>query len=355
MNHFAAVQAKLDAYGLDAMLVTSMSNRKYVTDFPSSAGMALVTRQGAYFYIDSRYIEAAKNRIRGAEVQMVGMERAYNVLLNEIIDSQELKQIGIEEAAMSYAEYLSLSKQLHAELQPAQELITELRMVKDADEVEQLIRAQRIAEAALEKVLPLIKPGITEREIASELINQMRMGGADGVSFDPIVVTGVKSSMPHGVPGDVAVQNGDFVTMDFGCRLNGYCSDMTRTVAVGSVTEEMRNVYETVLKAQLAAIEKAQAGMTGAEVDKVARDVITAAGYGDCFGHGFGHGLGLDVHEAPTAGPSGKTPMPAGSVISAEPGIYLEGRFGVRIEDVIILREGGCENIMRAPKELMIL
>ena len=355
MNHFAAIQNKLEEYGLDAMLVTSPSNRKYATDFPSSAGMALVTRQEAFFYIDSRYIEAAKKTIKNATVDMVDIQRAYDVKLNAEIDRLGLKTIGIEEGAMSLGEYQSWEKKLHGELKPAQKLFTELRTVKDPEEVDYLIRAQRIAERALEQVLGIIKPGMTERQVAAELIYRMLREGADGVSFEPIVVTGVKSSMPHGVPGDVVIRSGDFLTMDFGCRLGGYCSDMTRTVAVGSVTEEMKKVYETVLLAQTTAIKGAKAGMTGVEVDGIARKVIHDAGYGDCFGHGFGHGVGLDVHEAPTAGPSGKEVMPAGSVISAEPGIYLEGRFGVRIEDVIILREGGCEDITLAPKDLLIL
>ena len=355
MNHFAAIQGKLEEYGLDAMLVTSPSNRKYATDFPSSAGMALVTRKETFFFIDSRYIEAAKKSIQGAKVDMVDMQRAYDAKLNAEIDRLGIRTLGIEEGAMSLGEYRSWEEKLHGELKPAQKLFTDLRTVKDQEELDYLIRAQRIAEKALVQVLDLIRPGMTERQVAAELIYRMLREGADGVSFEPIVVTGVKSSMPHGVPGDVEIRNGDFLTMDFGCRLGGYCSDMTRTVAVGSATEEMRKVYETVLLAQKTAISGAKAGMTGVEVDGIARKVIQDAGYGECFGHGFGHGVGLDVHEAPTAGPSGKDPMPVNAVISAEPGIYLEGRFGVRIEDVIILKENGCEDITLAPKELLIL
>ena len=179
--------------------------------------------------------------------------------------------------------------------------------------------------------------------------------GGEGNSFDPIAVTGKNSSMPHGVPGDTLVQNGDFVTMDFGCLKYGYCSDMTRTVAVGYATDEMKNVYDTVLRAQLAGIKAAEAGVTGRSIDKAARDVIADAGYGEYFGHSFGHSLGLDIHEAPPAAPSVETIMPVGAVISAEPGIYLPGKFGVRIEDVLILREGGCENITHADKNLIIL
>ena len=179
--------------------------------------------------------------------------------------------------------------------------------------------------------------------------------GAENMSFDPIVVSGPNGSLPHGVPSEKAIQAGEFVTMDFGCIKNGYCSDMTRTVAVGSVTEEMKTVYETVLKAQLAGIAKARAGVTGRDIDAAARKVIEDAGYGKYFGHSFGHSLGVEIHEAPNAAPMNDQPMPRGAVISAEPGIYLPGRLGVRIEDVIILGENGCEDITLAPKELIIL
>ena len=215
--------------------------------------------------------------------------------------------------------------------------------------------AQRISERALEEVLHIIRPGMTEREVAAMLVYEMLRHGSEGNSFAPIVVTGTKTSMPHGVPGDRVICEGDFVTMDFGSTKNGYCSDMTRTVAVGYATDEMKNVYDTVLRAQLAGISAARAGVLGRDIDAAARKVIADAGYGEYFGHGFGHSLGLDIHEWPSANPSGDTPMPAGAVCSAEPGIYLPGRFGVRIEDVVIIREGGCENITKAPKELLIL
>ena len=218
-----------------------------------------------------------------------------------------------------------------------------------------MIAAQRIAERAFDEVLGEIKPGMTEREIAAELVYRMLRNGAENISFDPIVVTGAKTSMPHGVPGDRKVQRGDFLTMDFGCIYKGYCSDMTRTVAIGGVSDEMKAVYNIVLKAQLAGIAAAKAGLKGREIDAAARKVIDEAGYGEYFGHGFGHGIGLEVHEEPNAGPVSEALMEPGVVISAEPGIYLPGRFGVRIEDVIIITENGCENITTAKKELIIL
>lgn len=216
-------------------------------------------------------------------------------------------------------------------------------------------QAQRIAEKALEEILNEIRPGVTEKEIAARLQYLMLHFGAEDMSFDPIVVSGPNGSLPHGVPSDKTIQRGEFVTMDFGCVYHGYCSDMTRTVAVGSADEEMRRVYETVLSAQKAGIAAARAGVTGKAVDGAARSVIAAAGYGDYFGHSFGHGVGVEIHEAPNATPGNEKPLPAGAVISAEPGIYLPGRLGVRIEDVIALTEEGCVNLTRAPKALLIL
>ena len=218
-----------------------------------------------------------------------------------------------------------------------------------------MIGAQRIAEKALADILVEIRPGVTEKEIAARLQYLMLHYGASDMSFDPIVVSGPNGSLPHGVPSEKAIQSGEFVTMDFGCIKNGYCSDMTRTVAVGFVTEEMKTVYETVLRAQLAGIAAAKAGVTGRDIDAAARKVIEDAGYGRYFGHSFGHSLGVEIHEAPNAAPINDQPMPRGAVISAEPGIYLPGKLGVRIEDVIILREDGCEDITLASKELIIL
>lgn len=218
-----------------------------------------------------------------------------------------------------------------------------------------MISAQRIAERALADILREIRPGVTEKEIAARLQYLMLHYGASDMSFDPIVVSGANGSLPHGVPSEKEIASGEFVTMDFGCIYRGYCSDMTRTVAVGSVTEEMHSIYHTVLAAQEAGIAAARAGVTGQAVDAAARDVIAKAGYGAYFSHSFGHGVGVEIHEAPNASPGNHAPLPAGAVISAEPGIYLPGRLGVRIEDVVLLTEEGCRNLTKAPKELLIL
>ena len=357
MNHFAAVREKLNDHGLDAMLLTCAANRYYVSGFASTGtdGVAFVTRDRAYYFTDFRYIEAAKAQIRDAVVEMTKSGRGYVALLNEAIGKHGVKRVGYEDAYMTVAEYNIYREKLNCELVPATGLMTQLRMVKDAEELQTLISAQRIAEKALEEICNDIRAGVSEKEIAAKLTYLMLRYGAQNMSFDPIVVSGANGSMPHGVPGERKIAPGDFVTMDFGCIYRGYCSDMTRTVAVGHVTEEMDRVYHTVLRAQLAGIERAKAGVSGCDIDAAARDIITKAGYGEYFGHSFGHGVGVEIHEAPNASPNYQEALPAGAVISAEPGIYLPGKFGVRIEDVIVLRENGCEDITEAPKKLLIL
>lgn len=355
MDNIEKIKRALSDSDFEAIMLTGMPNRRYATGFPSTAGIVLVTREDAYFFVDSRYVEAATSRIKSARVEKIDNSVTYYDKINAVIHDKGIKRLGFEDAVMSCAEYAAMQGKLNAEMVPAQKVMSGLRSVKTEWEVKKLVAAQRLAEEALKQVMEIIHPGVTENSVAAELVYRMLKLGAENVSFQPIVVTGSKSSMPHGVPGDVAIQKGDFVTMDFGSLLDGYCSDMTRTVAVGEPTDEMKKVYDTVLRAQLAGIDKAKAGVSGMAIDKAARDVISAAGYGDYFGHGFGHSLGLEIHEAPNAAPNNSDPMPEGAVISAEPGIYLPGRFGVRIEDVIVLHKNGCENITKAPKELIIL
>ena len=279
----------------------------------------------------------------------------YSALLKEAVQRHSIQRLGFEDAYMTVREHDAYARALPCELVPAADLLAELRAVKDPEELEIMIAAQRIAEKALTDILNEIRPGVTEKEIAARLQYLMLHYGAEDKSFDPIVVSGPNGSLPHGVPSEKVIQAGEFVTMDFGCIYHGYCSDMTRTVAVGSVTDEMRQVYDTVLQAQLAGIAAARAGATGKAVDGAARDIIRQAGYGPCFGHSFGHGVGVEIHEGPNATPSNDKPLPAGAVISAEPGIYLPGKLGVRIEDVLYLTPEGCQNLTLAPKELVIL
>ena len=355
MNRLEQIAKKLPDYEIDAMLILSEPGRLYATRFHSTAGAVLVTGEGSYFFTDSRYIEAARRRVDGAAVEESTRERSTYQLIGEALQRHGVQRLGYEEAYTTVAEFERLKKRIEAQLCPASALLGELRAVKDGWEIEQMVKAQRIAEAALTETLNFIRAGRTEKEIAAFLQYQMLLRGAEKMSFDPIVVSGANSSMPHGVPTDKAVEAGDFLTMDFGCIYNGYCSDMTRTVAVGQVSEEMERVYDAVLRAQAAGIAVAKAGVSGAEIHAAGEAVLAEAGYGAFFGHGFGHSLGVEIHESPNAAPGWTAPLPAGTVLSAEPGVYLPGRFGVRIEDVIVLQEGGCEDITLAPKDLLIL
>lgn len=356
MNNAEKIRQKLGESGLDAVLITDEKNQRYASGFAFTDGAVLICREKAFLFTDSRYIEAAEKTVSSDfELRLFGAGKPLTALIVQALDECGVQALGGEEETLPHGMYLRYEKLLGRQLIPCQRIFNELRASKSQEEQEYMRQAQAIAELALDDVLHIIRPGISERDIAAEITYRLLRHGGEGNSFDPIAVTGKNSSMPHGVPGDTLVQAGDFITMDFGCIKNGYCSDMTRTVAVGSASDEMQNVYDTVLRAQLAGIAAARAGVTGAEIDGAARKVISDAGYGEYFGHSFGHSLGLYIHESPAAAPSVKTPMPVGAVISAEPGIYLPGKFGVRIEDVLILRSDGCENITHAPKDLLIL
>ena len=356
LNNIARIQRALTQAHLDAILLTDENDRRFATGFPSSDGAVIVTVHQAFFITDARYIEAARAALTGiAQVLLCSREAPMRTLVQGILREANVQILGGEEQTTSYAEFTAYEQLFGLKLQPAQNLIRNLRAAKQPEELAMMYQAQQITDEAFAQICTVIRPGMTEREIAAELIYRMLRLGAEGMSFDPIVLTGPDTSMPHGVPGDRRVAAGDFVTMDFGCIYDGYCSDMTRTVAVGHVTDEMRTVYDTVLNAQLAGIAACKAGVTGRDVDAAGRKIIEAAGYGDAFGHGFGHGVGLEIHEAPVASPRGEAPLPAGSIVTAEPGIYLPGRFGVRIEDMLYVIEDGCIDLTDASKQLIVL
>lgn len=357
MNHFAAIRKQLESFGVDAMLLTHEANRFYASGFRSSGtdGVAFITKERAYYWTDSRYIEAAGGQIADAEIGLATVGRGYSALINEACERDGVRTIGFEDEEMTVTLFELYRSRLRAELKPAAALMKTLRMVKDDTELEGLIGAQRIAERAFAEICNDVRAGVTEHEVAARLTYLMLHYGAENVSFSPIAASGPNGSKPHAVPTEKPIAAGEFVTMDFGCIYHGYCSDMTRTVAVGYVTDEMNRVYHTVLQAQLAGIAAAKAGVTGCDVHNAAAKVIADAGYGEFFGHSFGHGVGVEIHETPCAGPTWTEPLPARAVISAEPGIYLPGRLGVRIEDVIVIRDGGCDNLHQTPKELLIL
>ena len=340
---------------VDGLLLTSRYSRMYGAEFDIAEGVAIVSAKGCRYFTDSRYIESAQNNIAGFEVLEVNRENPYSKRLNAAIHDFGITALGYEENYLTVAELMGYEKSLNAKLVPFNKQISGFRHIKEAWELDRMRKAQDITDRAFAEVLTKIHTGMTEKELQAELIYCLYKNGADAPSFDPIVVSGPNTSMPHGVAGDRVIQDGDFITMDFGALYAGYCADMTRTVAVSYVTDEMEKVYNIVLKAQLAGIAVTKAGVTGQSIDGAARQVISDAGYGSYFGHGYGHSLGMEIHENPNCNPSAATVMQPGVVSSAEPGIYLPGKFGVRIEDVVIFTEDGCENITHSPKNLIVV
>lgn len=356
MYNYERLQKELTLRNIDAILLENPRNVLYATGFLAHDSSVFLTKDRLVLMTDSRYYEEARLKCRtSTEIMLRTATSSIDDMINTLLNEENCKTLAIEEQDMSLARFRHLEKFLGCDFVNGQSLVSDVRMIKSEYELGNIIKAQRIAERALDEVLNDIKVGVSEREIAAKLEYLMKVYGAEELAFPTIVVSGKKSSLPHGVPDGKLIEAGDFVTMDFGCTVNGYCSDMTRTVAVEYVSDEMATVYETVLKAQKAGIELASAKVTGAEVHKAASEVIEAAGYGEYFGHGFGHGIGLVVHEAPNASPRNEKLLPVGAVISAEPGIYLEGKFGVRIEDMLYIEQNGNRNLTMADKRLMVL
>ncbi len=341
---------------VDGLLLTSRYSRMYAAEFDIAEGVAIVTKRGCRYFTDARYTESAENNIKCFEVRDVAAGKGYINCLNTAIEDFGVKTLGFEENFLTVGEFRGYESGLNAALVPMQAQLNSFRASKEPWELDRMEKAQEITDKAFTEVCTRIHEGMTEKELAAELIYCLYKNGGEGLSFDPIVVSGPNTSMPHGVPGERKLQKGDFITMDFGVLYQGYCSDMTRTVALGYATEEMKKVYYTVLEAQLAGIEISRAGVTGQEVDAAARKVITDAGYGPYFSHSYGHSLGLEIHENPGCSTRSTGAIPVHAVVSAEPGIYLPGKFGVRIEDVVVFEENGHRILTTSPKkELLIL
>ena len=339
-----------------AFLVSSDKNRFYYTGFESSAGAVLITKNEAYFLIDFRYVEKAKATVTDCTVML---SSRTDEEIRELCEKNEIKTIFIE----TYSTSVSRLSALKAALTGIEivtddkfdKLTEDMRAIKTAKELEYIKSAQKMTDDTFSYILERIEPGRTERDIMLDMEFYMRRLGSEGVSFDFIVVSGKNSSLPHGVPTDKKVEKGDFITMDFGAVCGGYHSDMTRTVAVGSVSEKQRNVYDTVLHAQLAAEKAVKAGAVCKDIDKIARDIIYSAGYEGCFGHGLGHSVGIEIHENPCFNTRCDAILRPGMILTNEPGIYIENEFGVRIEDMLYVTENGCENLTKSDKKLIIL
>lgn len=347
------VREKLADEKIDAFLVTNMYNIHYLAKFTGSTGLILITQEKAYFITDFRYTEQAATEAVGFEI--IKNEGLIYKEVAKIIARDGIKNLAFEENDVSYALYKQLTELIDAELQPLSNVVEKIREVKSDEEIEIIQKAVEITEKAYDYILGFVKAGVTEIELANKLDFYMRKLGASGVSFDTIVASGVRSAMPHGVASDKVIEEGDMVTIDFGCIYNGYVSDMTRTFAVGDPGVKLKEVYEVVYQANLKVTEAAKAGVTGAELDAIARDYITQHGYGDQFGHSTGHGIGLEVHEGPSISSKNDEPLVVNNIITNEPGIYLPGLGGVRIEDDLVITEDGNRNLMTSSKELIIL
>ena len=356
MDRIQALVEKLPQE-VDGALITSTVNRHYFTGLRSSAGVLLVTRKGCSALLDFRYIEVARRTIQSCEVIL---QEKLEEQLPQLVKKYGVRRLALETTYQTIGEMNRFQKLLpEVELLTGEEVdktILQLRRVKDEEEIGHIRDAQAITDKSFSEMLDVIKAGMTERQVAAELEYRLKKNGADGLAFATIAVAGPNSSMPHGVPGDRPLQAGDFLTLDFGAASAGYCSDMTRTVAIGHVTEEMEKVYNLVLEAQLASIAKIAPGVPCVEVDAAARDLIYGAGYEGCFGHGTGHSLGLQIHEDPRfSTTAGEAVCQPGIVMSVEPGVYLSGRFGWRIEDIVLITPEGCQDLTHSPKELLIL
>ncbi len=345
------VKDTMKAKGISAFLVSKPENQIYLTGFHSSNCQLVLTEDTNYLLTDFRYIEAA-----GALAPLYHVVLTdHNVTVYTFLKEIGIEELAIEESTLSHADFKQLEEKVGGRFQTGDGIVEAARVIKDHWELQAIEKAQQIADRGFSYMLNYLKPGLTELEAAFELEMFLRKQGAQALSFDTILVSGVRTSLPHGVPSDKTLEKGDFITMDFGCVVDGYCSDMTRTVALGKVSKEQRDVYNIVLEAQETGCNAIREGLSCRDADKACRDIITDAGYGEFFGHGTGHGVGLEIHEAPTLNARSDEVLAENMIVTVEPGIYLPKEFGVRIEDLAIVTASGIINLVKSDKELIVI
>ncbi|MDR2276243.1 MAG: Xaa-Pro peptidase family protein [Vagococcus sp.] len=353
INRVNNLREEMKSEGISSFLITSPYNLRYLTGFTGTTGLALIGLEEAFFITDFRYTEQAAK-------QCVGFEIVKNVgpileVVADLVESKNIENLGFEESFVPFKQYVELEGLLEVDLIPVSGMVEELREIKDEEEIAIVEKACEIADKAFSHILTYIKPGMTEIQVANELDFYMRSLGASSVSFETIVASGLRSAMPHGVASEKVIEQGDMITIDFGCYYNGYVSDMTRTISLGEPSDKLREIYNVVKEAQQKVLDVAKPGMTGVELDAVARDYIASKGYGEAFGHSTGHGIGLEIHEGPNVSKLAEKAFVPGNIITNEPGIYLPGIGGVRIEDDMLVTENGIKRLTHSEKELIIL
>lgn len=355
MDNFKRVQEINRNLNIDAVLISNGNNMRYVSGFAGETGYLYISEKHHALITDFRYTYQAEAEAEGFEIITIG-SGGYEEAINNMLSSDNVKRLGFESQDMLYSKYQDLLDKLNVvELTPINNEITRLRRIKTPKELEYIKQAESIGDKVFTEILTFIKPGMTELEVAARIEYLLKLYGGQRTSFPAIVASGINSSMPHAVPSLKKIEDGDFLTMDYGCVYEGYCSDMTRTIVVGKASDKQKEIYNIVLEAQLAALDVIKAGLKGKDVDKVARDIIYKAGYGGCFGHGLGHSVGLFIHEDPRLSPSEEGIIEAGMIETVEPGIYVRGFGGVRIEDLVVVTDEGYENYTHSDKLLIEL
>jgi Xaa-Pro aminopeptidase len=353
MEKLTKLRSMLRQEGIDGLLLTNSYNRTYMTGFTGTAGVVLLSAERALFITDFRYVEQAQKQAVGYEI----VQHTGPITEEVAKRAKELgiTKLGFEQDTLTYSEYRMYGDKTEAELVPVSGLVEKLRLIKTDAEIKILKESAQIADAAFTHILSFIRPGVSELAVSNELEFFMRKQGAASSSFDIIVASGHRSALPHGVASEKLIETGEFVTLDFGAYYKGYCSDITRTIAVGEPSQDLKDIYDVVLEAQLRGLDGIRAGVTGKEADALTRDYITEKGYGQYFGHSTGHGIGLEIHEGPGLSIRSDTVLEPGMAVTVEPGIYIAGLGGVRIEDDVIVTKEGNEILTHSPKELIIL
>lgn len=353
-KRLTGLRKQLTENQVDAVLITSPSNRRYITGFTGSAGYALITKNEAVFITDFRYITQA-----GKQAHLFEIVQHDGIIVDAVKDQLErfnVKTLGFEQDFVTYSLFKQFTDKFDGvDLLPLSQVVEKLRLVKDEEELMLVKKAAEIADKAFAYLLTTIKPGMKEIDVAIALEYKMRELGADGISFSTIVASGYRSALPHGIASEKVIETGDFVTIDFGAIYKGYVSDITRTIVMGEPSDKQKEIYNIVLEAQLHGVNNIKPGMNGIEADALTRDIINNYGYGEYFGHGTGHGIGIDVHEGPTLSPRGEIVLTPGMIVTVEPGIYIPDFGGVRIEDDVVITQDGGEILTKTTKELIII